>query len=550
MTVISVVFLILELALLAVGVIVGYRRGIGRSLVRLVYLTVIGIVSFLLGRLIASRLSDTAIVAIRDALPADVRSLLTLTPEFESLVANILGALFTPIVFSLLFGLLQLLSLIGFKKLSGKLVSAIFKGQADPTQSKWAGAVLGLVMGLAVSAALLAPLFTVLHVVNSIPDQTVTIFVEAYEENGIPDLSASAPLSNTLSLQPTAFDDSLKPAFDAAKLSPWCRPLSTWLTTYRVLGSDGEKEHDSLTHSLPLIAQVAGDALYAYNFTANSGGTENDALIQAASAVIPYLEESVTVRFAAADLVSAMGKTLQNGDSFFGLSLPDSDDPLAKSIMNDLVNALAHTTADTVKDNMITLFGMPTILYDPDAHYHLPESAGLLAAMIEMDAGDSVSSLTNSGSALSLVTALAENDNMSVMLDTIREYANGVLEKNGVDLTEQQHQSAYESMIEELESDLEYYRQNADIPMEQMVEDIASTIGEGLSESAALVQHISSSPELQDSLQLQISVVAACAAKEFTSDSYTADGKVNITAKDIMSFFGIDDADIPDWARE
>ena len=537
MTFISVVFLVLELMILAVGILMGYRRGIGRSMVRLAYLAVIGVGSFFLGRFVAFRLSDIIMDTAKDVVPNDVLTLLTTSPDLEVLLTNLIGALIAPVIFALLFGILQLLSLIFFKTLSGKIISAVYKKEEAPAWSKWAGAAVGLVSAVAIAAVLLSPLFTVMHVVENTPDKTITIFAEAYEENGVSELAAAPSPVSTMKAYPTTLDFNIKPSFNAAKFSPWNAPLANLLTSYDVHEDNGETTHESLTHSLPLIIEMAGDALYAYNCTANSGGEATDALTNAGACAIPYLDKSSTVKYISSDIIGALGKTFQSGNDFLGISLPQSDDPLVKSMIDNLVNSLADTTADTVKDNMITLFGLPTITYDPHAPQQASVNQGLLATMMKLNADDALSSLAESDSVFSLVSLLAENDNMSAMLDDIQKYATDMIEEKGVDLSEQKYESFYNDVKQEITTQITAYTQDETASVTDVAKNIENTLGDYLEENDIPAD------------QMQISVVAVCIAKEFSGEEYIENGEITISTKDIMTFFGIDEADIPEWAN-
>ena len=537
MTFISVVFLVLELMILAVGILMGYRRGIGRSMVRLAYLIIIGIAAFFLGRFIASQLSSEVMQIVHGMLPSDIEDMLSFSPELEPLLRNIVAALLTPLLFAALFGILQLLSLICFKRLSGKIVSAIYKKQERLVWSKWAGAAVGLVMGMVVSAALLAPLFTVLHVVDSTSDQAITIFAEAYAENGTSGLSAKPLIKGVMKAQPIDLGTQIKPSFDATKFSPWNVLIANLLTSYNIHERTEKNTNESLIHSLPLMVEMTSDALYAYNFTAIGGGKASDALTNAAAMVIPYLDGSETIKYISSEILTSLGKTLQSGGTVLGLSLPESDNPLVGSMINNLVDAIANTTEDTVKDNMITLFGLPTIAYEPNAQTHLSANEGLLATMMEMDSNDPMSALAGSNAAMSLVGALAENDNMSVLLDDIREYTTDMIEEKGIDLSDSQYSSFYNDVKQEITTQITSYHQDETATITDVAKDIESTLGGYLEEHGIPVD------------ELQVSVVAVCIAKEFSNEEYIENGEFTISTEDIMSFFGIDEADIPAWAH-
>ena len=532
MTALSISFLVLEILILSLACLIGYRRGVGRTAVRLVYLLIIGLIAFLGARAISSSISASAMLIIHDLLPAEIQSILGYSPELEPLVANILSALLAPALFAVLFGLLQLLTLICFKKISTKIVSAVSKKGAA-SQNKWAGAVFGLIIGFAISAALLSPLYLVLDVIDLIPDRTVTIFSEAYDENGLGDLS-NIQLPTTLAAQPTRLSLDIKPRFNSAKFSPWNKPLAKLLTDYKIHEQTEKKAHESLPHSIPLILEMAGDALYSYNSTIYNDGSANDALTNAASIVIPYLEKSDTVKYVATDIIHALGMTFQNGNSFFGLSLPTTENEFAKSMISHLVDALAHTTADTVKDNMVTLFGQPTVDQSTGAIQQNSINTGLLAAMSKIDADDPLSSL-EFGDTITLVGAIAENGNMDAMMEDIHDFTTGLIEENGIDLSDRKYESFYTEVKDEISGHISASSEESSIT--DVAKNIEGTLDDYLTEHKI------------DLDELQVAVVSVSIAKEFSDEKYKTDGELDISVKDLMNFFGVDESQIPDWAH-
>ncbi len=425
-TYVSVAFLVLELLIVGIGILMGYRRGVGRSAVRMVYLVAIGFISFFVGRSLAFRLSDTAISAVLGMVPEAVKPILDSAPGLKILIASIVGALMVPLLFAVLFGLLQLITLIFFKTISGKLVSTIYRKEEAPRFSKWAGAGVGLVSGLAVAAVLLSPIFTVMYLVESTPDETISIFTDVIfgEEQVDEQVVAAAFPVNTLRTQTNLLAPAARPNFNSSlnvsQLNPWSVALLKVLTGYElddddidaILSEDededetasnnGNKDNNSnkgnnknngnnsgkdkngnngkknskktsAADSLPALLEAAGDALYAYKETEAQGGTSTDAFTNAAAALVPYLEEP-TIRKATAEALSAVGETLKTEDSVMGFELPKSDNELIQSLVDEMVNTLADTNTETVADNMKTLFGeLPDDLKPESKRQKAPE---------------------------------------------------------------------------------------------------------------------------------------------------------------------------------
>ena len=534
MTFLSVSFLVLEILILVFAGLIGYRRGVGRTAVRLVYLILIGIGAFWAARAIAASVSASVLLGIHELLPADILSIFHYSPELEPLIINIVGAMLAPVLFAALFGLLQLVTLIFFKKISTAIVAAI-SDKDTPTWSRWVGAVSGLVIGLAISAVLLSPLYLVLSVVDHTPDRTTDILTEAYDQNVVAEVS-DIKTSNALSAQPTPLSAEIKPGFNAARLFPWNAPLVDLLTKYNIHEQSESGAQETLTHSLPLIFEMAGDALRSYNSTIEYEGGTYDALTNAASTVIPYIDQSETVKYLATDVIHALGMTFQDGNTFFGLKPIETNDPFSQSILSHLIDALAHTTSETVKDNMVTLFGSPTFDQEADT-ISTTVNSGLLVAMIRFNPNDPLSSLA-SGDTTALVGSIAENGGMDAMLKDIHEYATDLIEESGIDLADRQYEEFYTDVKDEISDHIVTGTNSEDASITDIAKDIEGTIGNYVEDHDIALDDI------------QVSVVSVSIAKEFTNEKYiNENGELDISIKDLMSFFGIDESQIPDWAH-
>lgn len=535
MDILSILFLLLHIVIIGLSVWIGYRRALGRSLVRLTYLIVIGVASFFLGKLLSSLLSGFVMGIVHKNLPAELQNALLQSPELEPLIGNIIGALLAPVLFALLFGILELLTLICFKKLSTRIVSSITKKEESPKWSNWAGAASGLVIGIAIAAVLLSPMYVLVNVAENTSEETAALLSGSYEQEKAPVVPDGG---SAMRVYPTGLALKIRPSFKTTSFFPWEKPLTQALTTYKIHGATEANHCESLLHSLPVLLDVSGDAIYAYNVTIENGGEPNDALSNAAATVIPHLDESDTVKYISADAIHALGCTLQNGEPFFGIELPKTDDKFASSVVTHLVDALAHTTPETAKDNMITLFGEPTISYDAGAT-EMPAvvtNKGLLTTMTKIDAEDPLSSLRGEDT-LTLVGSLAENDNMSAMLDDIHQYTTDLIEESGINLADQQYESFYNDVKNDISTQISNHVNSEGSTVTDVAKDIESTLGGYLEEHNI---------DLDD---MQVSVVSVSIAKEFLNEEYIKDGELDISIKDLMDFFGLDESQIPEWAH-
>ena len=126
---------------------------------------------------------------------------------------------------------------------------------------------------------------------------------------------------------------------------------------------------------------------------------------------------------------------------------------------------------------------------------------------------------------------------MSAMLDDIQKYATDMIEEKGVDLSEQKYESFYNDVKQEITTQITAYTQDETAAVTDVAKNLENTLGDYLEENDIPAD------------QMQISVVAVCIAKEFSGEEYIENGEITISTKDIMTFFGIDEADIPEWAN-
>jgi len=423
MTAISVAFLLLEILIVGLGVIIGYKRGFGKSTVRLAYLGVIGVAAFFIARSISFSLSTPIYHFVYDILPSyDVQHLLEKSHELELLIENIIGALLTPVIFSLLFFTLQLLTLICFKRISSKIVS-LFSNKEKTTpsaKSKWLGAGVGLVSTVAVAAILLSPLYTAIHVIDNTSPETISVFFDAASENGV-SLEAKSH-DKALKAQITTAKFEVKPSFAVTKFHPISDFISNEATKYPVPEAH---EKESASHSLPILVDILADVLYVHNSTVNHGGSSMDALNNSVAAVTPHLEESITVKDAAASALCALGEILIEDHQFMGIALPQNQNVLFEGITNNILDTMAHTTLDSVNANMTMIFGnisnelMPEHKRhnasapecDPDVHYG---KDGLLLTMDHMKSDKNTDTQAMLKQALEI---FKDNPKMTVMIN-------------------------------------------------------------------------------------------------------------------------------------
>ena len=395
MNFVPLLFLIIEFALIAIGALIGYRRGLIKSLVRLVYLVIIGVISFFVGRAIAFPCAGKICKLIIPMLPDEALEIVKRSFHLETLASNILGGLFSAITFAVIFALLRLLSLIYFNKLSGWIAKKL--GEKDPlsTASKWWGVAIGFIYSTLAAAILLLPIFTPLYILDSIPDQTINVYYEAIEEN----YSDQPNYEETKKLLTET-----KPSISVTKFFPFSRIISDTATSYNIPKTDVS---DSITHAVPAFVELGSDTLHVYNNTVYNEEHSTVVLNNTAAAVTLHLENSPTIKQTSAYVISAISQILLSDGEFMDIQLPTTDNVIVDFAIASELTQIAQTDFNTVKTTMIQLFGFfdPKLLpehkrydidvYFPNSEYTQKEQKGLVLMILNQEYAHIINNITN-----------------------------------------------------------------------------------------------------------------------------------------------------------
>ncbi len=172
----TAIFSIIAVAFAAFGLVFGYRRGIFRSSIRFGTIAVSFVISlfaaFPVTNAVASSLSDF----IFSLLPAELRGILTDTPELADLAAKLPAMLAAPIVFAILFIVISLLFLTIYGIISRTAMKNVSRNL------KWAGGAVGAVAGLLC--------FFCLSIPTAGYSRVVTDAMNAYPELKVPEYTA------------------------------------------------------------------------------------------------------------------------------------------------------------------------------------------------------------------------------------------------------------------------------------------------------------------------------------------------------------------------
>ena len=521
LTMAAMAFLVLEVLIVGLCVLIGYKRGLGRTIVRAVYLAIIGVVSLIVGRSIAATATGIAMDFLMPSLPSEILSLIEQKPELLQLVENLVGALLVPLLFTTLFVVLQLLTLICFRLISKKLVSLITKKNERSTVGKWTGAAAGLVLGIVIAAVLLAPLYTVVHIVENTPETTIAIAGESFLDEEL-----TLDTEGAMYVSDFAFVNKM---------------LVRGLTTYDIPDpAKDEKGTEPAIDTVPVLLATAGDALYAYGVTADQGGTMIDAIANTAAAITPHISESSAVRHITADALYLLGVAFRDDGEFMGFTLPEADNAILNSIIKNLIDTLSKTTAENVEANMVSLFGRTVIAYGTDFG-DISVNQGLLASMFKLDPEDPMKSLEDealSGAVSSAINNLSDNENMSEVLTDIKDFAVDIMNSSEIDLSDEKYDPLYEEISENLSAKLNEHidtESNEMASVSEVAKDLESTI-----ESYFTAYDVPMG-------SFETSVLASCIAQEFYKEENIVDGQFNVTVDEVLDFFGITQSDIDDF---
>lgn len=532
-------FLVFEAFIVLIGTLLGLKRGLGKTVIRTVYLAVIGVVAFFVSRGFIHKLADFALEMLRNLYPADLQTMIDTSIEIESLLIGFASALVFPVCFALLFGVLELFSLIGFGAISKKILSSMFPDKEKGVGSRLAGAGVGFAVSLLVAAVLTAPEFVFSSVLFSIPEDTLSSF-------GIPTevVYQNETYGTTLSVKPSAsvIASPLAAQRDMPEFLVVNKAFAKLLTSFET--PSGEKT-DAYTE-IPILAHLAIGMYDAFNGTLYANGDVTDAIANAGAILSLYVDDSCFVKELATDSLRAVGVTLVNNHSIFGMEILPSEDKAFDSIINTFMDTIAHTTVETVKDNLVTLFGKPNgdllpsdkmDTYDALDNAHITadgyHNAGIFSAFTHMNVED-----TAEGSTSVLAGAfatMADSESMSLVFEEVSQYTSNIISQNSGVLLDETSKPVYDKFIEDVENAIV---SSKDGTTEEKAEAVKDIVDFALSEFEI---------DIED---WQSSVLVTCAVREFCQGDYLDEnGNPTVSIEDIMAFFGISAEDIPDWAK-
>ncbi len=529
-----ITFLATELLIILIGTFFGFKRGLGKTVIRTVYLLVVGLLALLLSFFVVSICSDAIMVIARDYYPADLQKLIEASPELEPLIEAFASGLIFPIIFALLFGVFQLLSLIGFGSVAKKILSAIFPNKEQGVASKGTGAAVGFVLSIVVAAILLSPIFMTLSIYSSVPEEVlVAITSDSIEEAEIKSTRPSR--LGVVTLPSVNFE--MPPFLFVSKL------MTGALTGFET----PNHERTNVLAEVPIIMHIADGALATVDVTNEHGGDNVDVFTNACSLLSLYVDESPFVKELSCDVLRGFGTVLERGDTIFNMTLSNDENSPMTPVVNSFMHTVSETTTDTVKGNLITLFGKPNDEFVPEdkkeeaSHisgvasddYH---NIGMVSAFMHMNAEQTEETSEKKNDVLSKAfITMADNDAMHEVFQEVTIYASNVINEKATDLVGENTQVVYEGVASNIE---ETITATADATTEEKVEIVKDILDSAIEKFDVDIEDWESS------------VLATCAVKEFLGGDYVDENGVpTVSASDVMAFFGISEDQLPDWGN-
>ncbi|HOA84889.1 MAG: CvpA family protein [Clostridiales bacterium] len=506
-TLLSVTFLAFQVVILAICVWLGYRRGTGRSIVRLIYLSLLAVLSFFLAKWIAGYFSKFGLSVAARFYTEPIKQLMLRSPQTEQLLGQIIAAMLVPVVFALIFAVLQLLSLIKLKTVSEKLTRLV-KKDGDPMTpaTRWIGAGLGAVQGLLIAAILLAPISCAVVILRSVDP-------EAMEALGLPgykieqtDTAGVNYSKNSLS-RGTADITTVHKKLSSGGFSFagfFADLLTEALTT--IEGYD-----TNLADEVFVILNAAGEALKVYNEIIGSGMSAELAAVNALSTLLPYMEQSVLLPEISSQLLNAAADSWESDETFLGIKLPDKDSGPAAVIIGAVMQSFKNATPENVGDILNTLVGK-----NEGSTSVMENILSLTGDDVEVTSDESIELMANS------LIVIGNNENMAQVIAVVGQIGSDLIKEYGITTIPADETGAYDEIKSALEEEL---NSTKDLDYESQVTSLANRI-------------VSTAESYNYSISFAKAKLAAISLLSYF-------GSVeNITVEGVMEYFGITDIEV------
>ena len=511
-------FVALECLIVLFGIYMGFRRGTGCALIRLVELVLIAVGSLILGRFVANKIQTLVMPLVMDMAGDTVAQLGTSAARLEQLVGGLLGALLVPVFFALFFGIPKLITVIGFGRMSRRIVHGAPSRVKLEKGSKWGGAFIGLVSGVLVASILLCPIFSYIYIAGNLSTESKQLLADAFEL----DLDTTAVVASDRVALSSGTRVVLLGLEDLFPEGIPNLPMNEVVCRLATKAVDSETEY-SATDAVPELVNMITDVVNSYNAAVESGADDLTALVQAASAAVSHMDNSDFLPEATTTLLNVAGEVLQNGGDLMGLSI-DPEDEITNIVINSISDVLVNTSVETVSDNLKTLIGSS----------NEEEAPGVLQTITSIDLSKGIDLITDEESANALVDALltlAGNENMNSLMNGIRDIALKAIKESGIDLFGTDAEEVYTEVAKELNE------------IVKIVAEDRGSFKESVAGAAIVLSDIAAEYNVSGEITMpQYKLAAICIVHFFcTEENYAVldAGGTAVTAEDIKDLLGI-----------
>ena len=359
--------LTLQVLIVGLGVLTGYKRGIGRGIVRLVELILIAVASLVLGRAIAAKIADAAFSLILPLLGQEIGALISSSESLSALIVGFVGALLVPVLFAVFFALLGLITKILLKKRSMALTKLVLGYEEDTTRgiSHGVGMAVGALSASLVALALFSPLHTALSFVGGLSDESVALIgslVAPEEVSPNTPSEQDTTLSVHVSLLKREGLDLDRILRETREVYTVATPLSLKLATATT--PEG-KRYNAVEEAVVLTnaASAAATVINEENKVTDAMGKPAPApspvatLTKVASAALPHIAGQPFSKELVATVASTAGRHLRDGGEIAGISL-NTGDEMADIMISAISEVFSNTTTENLSATTATLFGV------------------------------------------------------------------------------------------------------------------------------------------------------------------------------------------------
>ncbi len=461
LTLLSVIIIAVNVLVILIGLLIGYKRGAGKSLVRFVYILIVMAISYILAILIAKSFSVVILKNIQSSYNETLRQIASNSEMFEPLIRGLVASVLGPLFFPLIFIVFQLLSLIGFKLASKKIIS-IVKKDGDPMNraSHFIGAGVGAIQGFIIASILIVPISLVSFLLGSVNENNTL-------STKNPDYYTARTLSHGHYVSSLSVS-LLPPPPPIYSYNPF---LYGGLTQINYIGSGINyrlmNEGSSIVNlfntglggSLYILGSnnifgsgglIGGGGLGSFGpFDGGSGGgslfappdtNDTNEIFNVFANIIPYIEQSPMLAVFAADLLNTAAEIWDSGQSFLGISF-DTPNQSTRIILDSFTDVLQTATANNVTSILKTFFT------------HNSTGSYPLAALINVDFDEGID--YNSNDLLytlsDMLITVRNNDNTSMLTKNMGDIGRQMAQEAGINIIPGENTAAYEQIKSALE---------------------------------------------------------------------------------------------------